>query len=354
MADSAPDAYENVVDRLLASAGLRRADGDRVARRGAFRGLRRLSRRRIPARDVAVARLGDRGVQREPAVRRFITEQLAGDLLPTRRSSSASRRASTAITSHGRERDHRRGVPRRVRASTASHVGTAWLGLPWAARAATTTNSTRSRSAITIVVRVLQQHRRCGLLPAGKVGNRRRRCTRPTTRPTRALRSCALPSRRGNRATAGRGAAARRAARLRHPSTHAGRAARNFALPSRPTIRSIPRDAEPTRAAGYAASQASSRRNRSGSRRPVSRTETRGAASAAAEARARGNALYFDANNKGFFDKTDKSAALTIPTASRSISGLSDKTYEEAALINHNDHCATAPAAGASISSRIA
>ncbi len=53
----------------------------------------------------------------------------------------------------------------------------------------------------------------------------------------------------------------------------------------------------------------------------------------------RGNALYFDANNKGFFDKTDNVGRFDHPDSfSIDLWAYLDKSYEEAALLNHNDH----------------
>ncbi len=66
--DDRPDAYEQVVDRLLASPALRRADGAGLARRGPLRRHQRLPHRQRP-RHVALARLGHRRLQPQPAVR---------------------------------------------------------------------------------------------------------------------------------------------------------------------------------------------------------------------------------------------------------------------------------------------
>ena len=81
LADSSPDAYEKAGRPAAGFAALRRADGVALARRRPLRRHERLPDRRRP-RHVALARLGDRRVQPQPAVRPFTIEQLAGDLLP--------------------------------------------------------------------------------------------------------------------------------------------------------------------------------------------------------------------------------------------------------------------------------
>ena len=96
--DAAPNAYEKVVDRLLASPALRRAHGVGLARRRPLRRLQRLPGRRR-AHHVAVARLGGEGVQRQPAVRPV--HRLAARRRPAAESHAASRCSppgSTATT----------------------------------------------------------------------------------------------------------------------------------------------------------------------------------------------------------------------------------------------------------------
>ena len=68
LADARPDAYERLVDRLLA-VPLRRALGPALARPGALRRLERLRARRRPARRLAVSRLGRGRAQRRHALR---------------------------------------------------------------------------------------------------------------------------------------------------------------------------------------------------------------------------------------------------------------------------------------------
>jgi hypothetical protein len=52
-----------------------------------------------------------------------------------------------------------------------------------------------------------------------------------------------------------------------------------------------------------------------------------------------GSALYFDANNKGFLDKRDNVGRFDHPESfSLDLWVYADKSYDEAALINHNDH----------------
>ena len=53
----------------------------------------------------------------------------------------------------------------------------------------------------------------------------------------------------------------------------------------------------------------------------------------------RGTAFFFDANNKGFLDKADNVGRFDHPESfSVDLWVYLDKTYEDAALINHNDH----------------
>ena len=84
--------------RAAAVAALRRADGDAVARRGALRRHARLPHRQ-PARHVALARLGDRRLQPQPAVRP-VRDRAAGrrPAARTPRAIRRSPRASTATT----------------------------------------------------------------------------------------------------------------------------------------------------------------------------------------------------------------------------------------------------------------
>ena len=73
LADDRPDAFERLVDRLLASPHLRRAVGPALAGRGRIRGYRRLRHRRhqhhSQRRQVALPRLCHPRVQRGQAVR---------------------------------------------------------------------------------------------------------------------------------------------------------------------------------------------------------------------------------------------------------------------------------------------
>ena len=98
LADARPDAYEKVVDRLLASPRLGERMAMPLARRRPLRRHQRLQQRR-DAHDVAVARLGDRRLQPQPAVRpvhhRATRRRPAAR---TRRSTSKSPPASTATT----------------------------------------------------------------------------------------------------------------------------------------------------------------------------------------------------------------------------------------------------------------
>ena len=103
LADTSPDAYEKVVDRLLASPRYGERMAFPLARRGPLRRHQRLpERRRAP--HVALARLGDRRVQREHAVRpvhRRAARRRPAAQSP--RSTSGSPPASTATIAATRE-----------------------------------------------------------------------------------------------------------------------------------------------------------------------------------------------------------------------------------------------------------
>ena len=101
--------------RAAAVAALRRAHGGAVARRGALRRHARLSHRQ-PARDVAVARLGDRRVQPEHAVRR-VRDRAARRRPAAERHARTEDRLRVQPQSHDqlRRRRDRRRVPGRIR-----------------------------------------------------------------------------------------------------------------------------------------------------------------------------------------------------------------------------------------------
>ncbi len=67
--DASPDAYERLVDRLLASPHLRRAVGPALARPGPLRRQRRLREGLAPPQRLALPRLGHRRPQPRPPVR---------------------------------------------------------------------------------------------------------------------------------------------------------------------------------------------------------------------------------------------------------------------------------------------
>ena len=94
-----PDAYEKLVDRLLASPALGRAPRPLLARRRPLRRHPRHPLRQLP-RDLALPRLGHQRLQPQHAVRPV--HDRAARRRPaarTRRSTSRSPRASTAATS---------------------------------------------------------------------------------------------------------------------------------------------------------------------------------------------------------------------------------------------------------------
>ena len=129
LADDSPDAYEKVVDRLLASPHY----GERwarhwldLARYADTDGYRRTARGRCwPYRDWVIEALN-----RDMPFDRFTIEQLAGDLLPD--ADRSSRRRDRLPPQHHDQRGgrhRRRGVPLGKRWSTASNTtATVWLG----------------------------------------------------------------------------------------------------------------------------------------------------------------------------------------------------------------------------------
>ena len=115
LADESPDAYERLIDRLLASPALRRALGPALARRGRLRRQRRLHREgpRAEVR-LQVSRL--RHPRRSTPTSRstqFIVEQLAGDELLTPPYAEPDARAGRQadrhrLSAHGARRHRRR------------------------------------------------------------------------------------------------------------------------------------------------------------------------------------------------------------------------------------------------------
>ena len=111
--DPSPDAYERLVDRLLASPALRRAPGAAVARPGALRRHQRLREGRRPI-DLALSRLGHRGLQPRHAVRPVHDRADRRRPAPGRDARPADRHRlpSQHDGQHG-GRDRRRGIPGR-------------------------------------------------------------------------------------------------------------------------------------------------------------------------------------------------------------------------------------------------
>ena len=123
--DKSPDAYEKRVDALLNVAALRRAHGHAVARPGALRRYARLSHRQ-PSRDVALARLGDRRVQPQHAVRRV--HHRAARRRPAAAMPTVEQRDRHRIQPQPHDQFRRRrdsgGVSERIRGgSRGDHVG---------------------------------------------------------------------------------------------------------------------------------------------------------------------------------------------------------------------------------------
>ena len=120
--DASRGAYEKVVDRLLASPGVRRAHGRVLAEHRPLLRERRLPRRLPRPAVLAVSRLGHRGVQQEHAVRPVL------HLAARRRSAAGPHQGADARDgvpargqAHDRERRDRRGVSRRVRGRSRQH-----------------------------------------------------------------------------------------------------------------------------------------------------------------------------------------------------------------------------------------
>ena len=130
LADKSPNAYEKVVDRLLASPRYGERMAGPLAGRGALCRHQRLSDRR-PAQHVALARLGDRRVSTSNMpFDQFTIEQIAGDLLP-----NATLDQKIATGFHRNHRTNAEGgiVPEEFRVEyVADRVETTsivWLGL---------------------------------------------------------------------------------------------------------------------------------------------------------------------------------------------------------------------------------
>ena len=145
--DPAPDAYEKLVDRLLASPALRRAVGAALARRRPLRRDARLRQGPAPAQRLAVPRLRHPRVQRRQAVR-------AGSCRSRSPATCCSPARWTASTALGLHRRRARGTssatprcPRRrsTARSPATSTATTW----W---------PTRSNTFVGLTVQCAQCH----------------------------------------------------------------------------------------------------------------------------------------------------------------------------------------------------
>ena len=146
LADTSPDAYEKVVDRLLASPRYGERMAVALARRGPLRRHQRLPDRRRAASCGAGATGSSTPSTRNMPFDQFTIEQLAGDLLPNADARAADRhRLQPQPSRQRRGRHHPRGVRRRVRRRSRRHDRDR-LARPDAAAApaATTTSTTRS------------------------------------------------------------------------------------------------------------------------------------------------------------------------------------------------------------------
>ena len=110
--DPAPDAYEQLVDRLMATPAVGRASGALLARRRALCRHPRHPLRQLP-RELGLPRLGDQRLQPQPAVRR-VHDRATGRRPPPRRHARPAGGLGLQPLQHHDQRGghHRRGVPR--------------------------------------------------------------------------------------------------------------------------------------------------------------------------------------------------------------------------------------------------
>ena len=163
LADRSPDAYARVVEQLPGVSGLRRADGDGLARPRALRRHVWLSGRRRP-RHVGLSRLGHRRVQRNLPYDQFLTWQLAGDLLPN---PTREQRIATAFNRLHRQTNEGGSIEEEFRTEyvvdRVNTFSTAMLGLTMeCARCHDHKFDADHAARLLFDVRLLQQHRRVG------------------------------------------------------------------------------------------------------------------------------------------------------------------------------------------------
>ena len=187
MDDPAPDAYERLVDRLLASPhfgerwGRHWLDVVRFAESLTLRGLRPQA---TPGITAITSSTPSTPIGRTTA---SSSEQIAGDLLPGR--ASADRReqliATTFLTlgNTNLEEQDKAQLEMDVVDEQLDTIGKAFLARPSAAPAATTTSSTRSRPAITMRWPGSSATRRPWNTPTSPDGWRSRCPSPPSRRP---------------------------------------------------------------------------------------------------------------------------------------------------------------------------
>ena len=141
-----PDAYEKLVDRLLASPHYGERMALLLARPRALRRHRRLPRRQrrsrcAPYRDYVIEAFND-----NMPFDRFTIEQLAGDLLPDADDGAADRLGLQPAAARRRRRAARSAKEYRAKyvADRVRNASTSGWARRWAAPSATTTSSTRS------------------------------------------------------------------------------------------------------------------------------------------------------------------------------------------------------------------
>ena len=186
LADQAPDAYEKVVDRLLASPhyGERMAmswlDGARYADTNGYQAD--YERSMWPWRDWVID-----AFNRDMPFDRFTIEQIAGDLMPD---ATQATRIATGFNRNHRINTEGGVIPEEWRVETVidpvETTGQVWLGRPSAARAAMTTIRSHLAEGFLPLLRLLQQRPRegqrrgeAGQPSAPAAGHRRRRGTPP-------------------------------------------------------------------------------------------------------------------------------------------------------------------------------
>jgi hypothetical protein len=345
LADSSPDAYEKVVDRLLVSPAYGEhlatewLDAARFADSDGYLDDE-YQRRLYPWRDWVIAAFNANMPYDE-----FGTAQLAGDLL------EGATKAERIATGFGRL--HRRTAENGIideeyrveyvidRTDT---VGTAFLGLSvGCARCHDHKFDPISHADYYSLTAFFNSTDDAGFYPQEKW----------ETGPTMLLTDDATDARIAELREAVAAREAEHAASIEAAAVRLDAA--RLRAPDAATVTEIESRLRAVEQAYYSFDSARAEPNRETAYRGLaglepsqpllfSPAETRGLAPAVLQAPQlkpghRGNALYFDANNKGFLDKADNVGRFDHPESfSVDLWVYLDKVYEDAALINHNDH----------------